>query len=86
MATYTPATTEIVHTTKVDFRRRPIVEAVHIVQYDKSMPVLAVELYSDGLSYQAPAGNTFKIRFGHGDGTFSYTESLGRSDETYRIF
>lgn len=77
MATYIPTSTEIVHETKVDFRRRPIVEAVHIVQYDDSMPILAVELYSDGMIYQAPSDNTFKLRFGHGDGTFSYVESIG---------
>lgn len=87
MATYTPTATEIVHYTKADFRRRPIVEAVHIVQYDDSMPILAVELYSDGLVYQAPSANTFKIRFGHGDRTFSYVDALGtNADRTIVYF
>lgn len=87
MATYTPTATEIVHYTKADFRRRPIVEAVHIVQYDDSMPILAVELYSDGLVYQAPSTNTFKIRFGHGDRTFSYVDALGtNADRTIVYF
>lgn len=84
MATYTPAATEIVHTTKVDFRRRPIVEAIHLMQYDSGMPIIAAELYSDGLSFQAPSGSTIKLRFNDRHGATVYSSALG-TDSTGHI-
>lgn len=84
MATYTPTATEIVHTTKVDFRRRPIVEAIHLMQYDSGMPIIAAELYSDGLSFQAPSGSTIKLRFNDRHGATVYSSALG-TDSTGHI-
>lgn len=86
MATYTPATTEIVHTTKVDFRRRPIVEAIHLMQYDSGMPVIAAELYSDGLSYQAPSGSTIKLRFSDRHGATVYSSALGTDSTGHVVY
>ena len=41
----------IIHNTSVDFTRRVISEPVHIVQRDRTLPTLAVELFSDGQPY-----------------------------------
>ena len=45
---YTPDANVIVHETKVDFRRRVVQRQINLVQYDKSMPVIAVQLCSMG--------------------------------------
>ena len=51
---YTPDANVIVHETKVDFRRRVVQRQVNLVQYDKSMPVIAVQLCSNGNEYVLP--------------------------------
>ncbi len=50
--TYTP--TGIVHHTSVDFTLRHVSEAVHLVQGDVSLPVIAVDMYADGQAYAVP--------------------------------
>lgn len=68
MADYTP--TGIIHNTSVDFTRRVISEPVHIVQGDRTLPTLAVELLSDGQPYTVPDGAQVNIALNKKDGTF----------------
>lgn len=77
MGTYTPDSNKIVHNVDVDFKRREIVKPIHLVQYDDSLPILAVSLYSDGQTYTIPDSAYISIRVGKSDRTFVYNKSLG---------
>jgi hypothetical protein len=81
---YTPNANVIVHETKVDFRRRVVQRQVNLVQYDKSMPVIAVQLCSNGNEYVLPENASAYIRFGKRDHTYVYNECLG-CDKTRTI-
>lgn len=81
---YTPDDNVIVHETKVDFRRRVVQRQVNLVQYDKSMPVIAVQLCSNGNEYVLPENASAYIRFGKRDHTYVYNECLG-CDQTRTI-
>lgn len=81
---YTPDANVIVHETKVDFRRRVVQRQINLVQYDKSMPVIAVQLCSNGNEYVLPENSSAYIRFGKRDHTYVYNECLG-CDQTRTI-
>ena len=81
---YTPDANVIVHETKVDFRRRVVQRQINLVQYDKSMPVIAVKLCSNGTDYVLPENASAYIRFGKRDHTYVYNECLG-CDQTRTI-
>ena len=81
---YTPDSNVIVHETKVDFRRRVVQRQINLVQYDKSMPVIAVKLCSNGNDYVLPETASAYIRFGKRDHTYVYNECLG-CDQTRTI-
>jgi len=84
---YTPSSSKIVHDARVDFRQRVIQPVIHIVQYDKSLPILAVKLYNNGIEYPLPATADVSIRFGKRDHTFVYDAALGcNSDRTIVYF
>lgn len=76
---YTPSTYKIVHNTSVDFRSRSVNQPVHLVQYDDTLPIIAVKLYADGSSFSVnPGDNTeLELRFGKLDNTFSIIKTLG---------
>ena len=42
MSAYTPDSNRIIHNVDVDFKRREIITPIHLVQYDSSLPILAV--------------------------------------------
>ena len=77
MNTYTPDSNKIVHNIDVDFKRREIIKPIHLVQYDDSLPILAVSLYSDGQIYTIPDSADVSIRLGKSDKTYVYNKSLG---------
>ena len=81
---YTPDSNVIIHETKVDFRRRVVQRQINLVQYDKSMPVIAVQLCSNGNEYVLPENASAYIRFGKRDHTYVYNECLG-CDQTRTI-
>lgn len=74
---YTPDSSVIVHQAKVDFRQRVVQQRVNLVQYDKSMPVLAVKLYYNGVDYAIPHSASVYIRWGKRDHTYVYNACLG---------
>lgn len=73
--TYTP--TGIVHHTSVDFTLRHVSEAVHLVQGDVSLPVIAVDMYADGQAYAVPSTAAVNFRLNKRDGTYIYNPVLG---------
>lgn len=81
---YTIPNDRIVHNTKVDFNQRIAQQVIHVMQYDKSLPVIAVELFSKGLSYSLPSNAEVKVRWGKRDRTYVYKNVLG-CDETRKI-
>ena len=75
---YTPLPDRIIHNTEVDFQTRTqLGMTVHLVQYDKSLPIVAVALYSNGQPYQIPTGAEMNVRVGKRDGTKVYNPVLG---------
>lgn len=75
VSNYTP--TGISHATSVDFSKRSVNQPVHIVQYDKSLPILAVSLYNNGQLYRLSEDMEVSIRLGKPDRTFVYNKALG---------
>lgn len=75
VSNYTP--TGISHATSVDFSKRSVNQPVHIVQYDKSLPILAVSLYNNGQLYRLSESMDVSIRLGKPDRTFVYNKTLG---------
>ena len=77
VSTYTPDSTKILHTAYADFVSRQIGRAIHVVQYDDSLPLLAVKLFSDGQPYTIPSNAEISIKLGKSDGKFVYNPALG---------
>lgn len=87
MVQYTPASDKIVHSVSVDFKRRSVNEQIHVVQYDNSIPIIAVSLFSDYIPYRIPANAEGNIRVKKKDGTYVYNPALGcNSDGTVLYF
>ena len=75
VSNYTP--TGISHATSVDFSKRSVSQPVHIVQYDRTLPILAVSLYNNGQLYRLSEDMEVSIRLGKPDRTFVYNKALG---------
>ena len=75
VSNYTP--TGISHATSVDFSKRSVNQPVHIVQYDRSLPILAVSLYNNGQLYRLSEDMEVSIRLGKPDRTFVYNKAIG---------
>lgn len=86
ISTYVPDSAKILHTAYADFVSRQIGRPVHIVQYDDSMPILAVKLFQDGLEYQLPQNANVNIRFKKPDGTNVYNPALGCSGDRKIVY
>lgn len=80
--TLSPPAASILHHTSVDFAARSPTPAlpVHLVQYDQTLPMLAVALYYDGRPYVLPAGAAVNIRMDKRDGHYVYNPALGVDD------
>lgn len=78
VATYTPPSDRIIHHTAVDFGERwSLGTAVNLMQYDKTLPIIAVSLYSGGKPYTIPSNADLNVRVGKPDGTKVYNPVLG---------
>ena len=87
MTLYTPTSDRIIHETSVDFKKRAISERIHIVQYDDSLPVIAVSLFADYIPFVVPESAVVNIRIKKQDGTFVYNKALGwNADRTVVYF
>ena len=75
VSNYTP--TGISHATSVDFSKRSVNQPVHIVQYDRTLPILAVSLYNNGQLYRLSESMDVSIRLGKPDRTFVCNKALG---------
>lgn len=85
-AVYTPPEWAQIKTCAVDFDSRALAAPVHLVQYDRTMPVLEVELYRKGEPYAVPAGADINIRMDKKDGHHVYSPALGLSDDRTKAY
>ena len=75
--TYTIPENKILHKTSVDFASREIKKPIHLVQYDKELPIIEVSLYLNKEPYVIPDDFDVKMRWNKNDRTFSYKNVLG---------
>ena len=76
--------TRIVHSIKADLVARYFPPVVRLVQYDQSLPVIAVSLMQNGQTYTLPSGAAANIRVHKPDATYVYNPALG-CDSTRNI-
>jgi len=74
---------KIVHAVKADFTERRFPPTVKIVQYDKSLPVIAASLYQGGAVYTIPTGAAVNIRVRKPDCTYVYNGAIGCDTERH---
>ena len=78
VTTYIPPSDRIIHNTAVDFGERwSLGTAINLMQYDKTLPIIAVSLYSGGQPYTIPSSADLNVRVGKSDGTKVYNPVLG---------
>ena len=78
---YAPVATAIVHSTTASLTSRAPVQPVHLVQYDQTMPVIAVALTANGQPYTVPSGAAVNVRMDKPDGAHVYNPALGVSTD-----
>ena len=83
---YIPSSDKKIHKTSVDFILRNCAREIHIVQYDKSQPIVEVELYNCGLRYTLPANAVMNLRFSKPDKTFVYKAVLGCNKDRNTVY
>lgn len=85
---YTPSNSAIIHKVKVDFANTNNVsyEKVILMQYDKTLPLLKVELFNNGERYAVPSGYACNLRMKKVDGTVVYKEATGISTDRKTLY
>lgn len=87
MDTYIPdTTTSILHYVTVDFTKRFVETPVHLVQYDASLPILAITLMQSGNAFDLPEGSIALLKYGKNDRTFVILDPLGVSSDGSTVF
>lgn len=78
ISVYTPPSDRLLHNTEVDFGGRyKLGNPVHLMQYDKSLPIAVVKLYMNGIPFKLASEASVNIRVGKRDGTTVYNPVLG---------
>lgn len=85
-ANYSPPETALIKATRADFDRRDVVQPVHLVQYDDTLPVLAVALYKSGQPWALPTGADVNLRMDKKDGHYVYNPALGVSSDRATVY
>ena len=85
-ANYSPPETALIKATRADFDRRDVVQPVHLVQYDDTLPVLAVDLYKGGQPWTLPTGADVNLRMDKKDGHYVYNPALGVSSDRNTVY
>lgn len=78
--------TSIIHYVTVDFTKRFVETPVHLVQYDSSLPILAITLLQSGNSFTIPEGAVALLRYGKTDRTFVILDPLGVSSDRSTVY
>lgn len=85
-ANYSPPAAALIKATRADFDRRDVVQPVHLVQYDDTLPVLAVALYKGGQPWTLPTGADVNLRMDKKDGHYVYNPALGVSSDRNTVY
>lgn len=85
-ANYSPPAEALIKATRADFDRRDVVQPVHLVQYDDTLPVLAVALYKGGQPWTLPTGADVSLRMDKKDGHYVYNPALGVSSDRATVY
>lgn len=85
-ANYSPPAEALIKATRADFDRRDVVQPVHLVQYDDTLPVLAVTLYKGGQPWALPTGADVNMRMDKKDGHYVYNPALGVSSDRSTVY
>lgn len=85
-ANYSPPAEALIKATRADFDRRDVVQPVHLVQYDNTLPVLAVALYKGGQPWTLPTGADVNLRMDKKDGHYVYNPALGVSSDRNTVY
>lgn len=85
-ANYSPPAEALIKATRADFDRRDVVQPVHLVQYDDTLPVLAVTLYKGGQPWTLPTGADVNLRMDKKDGHYVYNPALGVSSDRATVY
>lgn len=85
-ANYSPPAEALIKATRADFDRRDVVQPVHLVQYDSTLPVLAVALYKGGQPWTLPTGADVNLRMDKKDGHYVYNPALGVSSDHSTVY
>lgn len=67
----------ILHHTEADLIDRRIPNVIRLVQYDDTLPVIAVDLKAGGVNYTLPSGAACNIRVRKPDDTIVYNPAIG---------
>ena len=84
--TYTPPGTSVVHNAQVSLTDRSPVYVVNLVQYDDTLPIVAVALRANNLPYTVPSGAAVNVRMKKPDGTYVYNPALGVSENAQTAY
>ena len=85
LSPYTPNADKVVIDVDIDFVTRPITPTIHLVQYDKELPVLAVHMYENRSAYTIASVATAAIRINCG-GQAYYHEAQGQSADGTTVY
>ena len=85
-AVQSPPETSIQHNAQVSLTDRSPASVVHLVQYDDTLPIVAVELTANNLPYTVPSGAAVNVRMKKPDGTYVYNPAFGLSENAQTAY
>ena len=81
-----PPETSIQHSAQVSLTSRFPASVVHLVQYDTTVPIIAVALTANGQPYTVPEGAAVNVRLAKPDGTYVYDPAYGLSADSQTVY
>ena len=81
-----PPSISIQHAAQVSLTDRAPASVVHLVQYDTTVPIIAVTLTANGQLYTVPDGAAVNIRLAKPDGTYVYNPAYGLSADSQTVY
>lgn len=85
-AVQSPPETSIQHSAQVSLTARSPASVVHLVQYDTTVPIIAVALTANGQPYTVPSGAAVNVRLAKPDGTYVYNPAYGLSADSQTVY
>ena len=85
-AVYSPPSTAILHNSQASLTDRAPTAPVHLVQYDQTVPIIAVSLTENDSQYTIPTGAAVNVRMDKPDGKHVYNPALGISADGKTVY